>query len=255
MTKISHSEATRPSPVAPSSRRNAVTPEQLHALTDRSQTAHPVTDNHARKTQPHDDQAGTPAPKPPSPPDPLPGPLPNPFPPAPYEATNTSAAPTPGREAIKPKPWTPPRPPRPDEVKESAVPLEETSEAAFTLQSWIRLRYRIAKAKDNAPPGAEQALEHLKGKLGAMIKETDTASLVGVLEMYCRSRNAPKDVGITRMLLHKLGEKGVMKNLWEERAFLKLVEDADWGVQLTRLFSYGFMGKEEVDAAVGADEV
>ncbi|KAI4230755.1 MAG: hypothetical protein LQ352_008427 [Teloschistes flavicans] len=135
--------------------------------------------------------------------------------------------------------------------------MEETSAAVFILQDWIRLRHKIAKAKgDDAPPNALQTLSALKSQLGSMIHECDGASLSGVLEMYCRSRHAPRDVELTAMLLAKLREKGVMAGLWHEGAFVKLAEDADWGFNLTRLFSYGLMGaggEEEVRAAVEMD--
>ncbi|KAL8723830.1 MAG: hypothetical protein Q9181_007158, partial [Wetmoreana brouardii] len=152
------------------------------------------------------------------------------------------------REAIKPKPWAPPRPPRPDEGSNA---LENTSDAVYIFQNWIRARHKMAKG--DASPTLQQQLENLKTKFGDALKEADTATLSAVLETYCRSKNAPKEAGLTRMILEKVKGEGVMRGLWQDRAFLRIVDDEVWGPVLTRLLSYACMSGEEVEGLVGEE--
>ncbi|KAL9606107.1 MAG: hypothetical protein Q9179_000733 [Wetmoreana sp. 5 TL-2023] len=151
------------------------------------------------------------------------------------------------REAIKPKPWAPPRPPRPD----SPNALEYTSDAVVIFQNWVRTRHKIAKGEPSST--VQPQLQHLKTKFGDALKDADTATLSAVLETYCRSKNAPKDAGLTRMILEKVKGEGVMRGLWQDRAFLRIVDDEVWGAMLTRLLSYACMSWEEVEGMVGEE--
>lgn len=149
------------------------------------------------------------------------------------------------REAPRPPPVAPPRPPRPDSPSRDA--LENTPDAVLVLQIWKRTCQKIAKG--DTSPDLQRHLETSTKRFSELLRDADTAALSAVLETYCRSINAPRDGELTRTIVAKLKGEGVVKSLWQSRAFVKLVDDYDYNFILTRLFSYALMEQDEVGAA------
>ncbi|KAL8828216.1 MAG: hypothetical protein Q9170_006695, partial [Blastenia crenularia] len=165
-------------------------------------------DESTHPTQPTDDGKMVPKPKPWSPPRP-------PRPDAPSKATHSESTPPTqpvddGKMVPKPKPWSPPRPPRPDAPSNAVSPVFAAGTFPSNPEGAVKSKVPVSTSI-------------LHREFIPRIQEASTAELIECLrnEVLVASR---RKTPISKAMKEKLGRPGVLRALFKEAKFWELVK-------------------------------